>query len=180
MKLRTNLIRPVTVWARLTAIGLYALAAVFAASAVWMFAGYGRDAARLPGLEDRLARLSREETQALAARSQQPLVDLLDVRKRITRLNRILDSAGEAPVGLLDRLEGLLPANCYLVALSYKRASGDTVITAESIDGDALNRLLARAEGDSNLREVSLLKQERYEAGGKTIVRYELGFKDRL
>lgn len=180
MKLATNLIAPTRRWIRLAAWTLWILASAVLVSAADMALTAYSAHERLPDLEARVAALEKQEAGARAAGGDASVDRMLQVRLRVSELNRVFGASGEAPLTLLNRLESMLPDSCYLTRLSYKQASGQGVLAVESTDSEALSRFLARLEQAPQLKDVSLLKQERFQSGDRTVVRNELGFRDRI
>lgn len=159
-------------------LGVFGLVCVLATVAIVAFVLDGS------ALREERADLAHRLSQLEGRRAQiekvalPPAHDLAKMRDRVAAINRIAGARGGGLMGLITKLEMLLPDPVYLVDLHHRAETGEITITAESNSGEALAQFLLRLQKEEDFAEVLLARQAQ-RSGRDGRVQFELRIRER-
>jgi Tfp pilus assembly protein PilN len=178
MRPTTNFVHPVGAAAPVLAAGLWGIALISLAAAVWLTIDTFAMRRDLPDLKERLAEV---ENRAQEADTQDvpPVAELASLKERVSLVNGLVGGQGRPLSALLTRLEALIPDETYLVSLHYRQRTGEAQLVAEAQRAEALSMLLLKLEQSGYFAEVLLTRQSLRTARGRKHVQFELRLKEK-
>jgi len=178
MKITTNFAASPGRMAPYLAIMFLLFAAMAAISALVLLISANQIRAEVPMLEEQLARYrSREIPMSANLLPHDKLVMLHD---RVSALNGLTGTAGQAFPLLLAHLEKLIPDGAWLVTLQYRAREGETKLVAEADRAELLTEFMNRMEQSGYFPQVLLTRQAQRSGVGQHAIQFEIQLREKL
>ena len=179
MKIDTNFYDDREISIPLLLCVLFMFSVLMVASLMWQYFTYSHIEQERPKLSEKLDVMQGNLSKLRKNNKNLPdNAQLIHLKKRIQEYNGIFSYEGRSAVGVLNKIEAIMPAEVFLQSFIYRRNSGELQLIATSYDEDELTELLNKLERVDEFSNVLLKSQNKAKGGSKNLIEYEIRLLD--